>query len=71
LLGLVVWLYGSIRLISTFILVETTNYSLKFPDANYLLLIYMTAAVVSFTFKVLRYMYLFRYLHRKLEEEDR
>jgi hypothetical protein len=31
----------------------------------------MTAAVASCTFKVLRYVYLFRYLPKKLEEEDR
>jgi hypothetical protein len=71
LLDLVVWLHGAIRPIFSFILDEMTNFSLKFPDANYLLLINTTAAVVIFTFKVLRYMHLFRYLHRKVEEEDR
>jgi hypothetical protein len=70
LLDLVVWLHGAIGLIYALILDEKTTYSLKFPEFYYLLLIYMSAAVVSCTFKVVRYVYLFRYLPRKLEEED-
>ena len=71
LLDLVVWLHGAIGLIYALILDETTTYSLKFPEFYYLLLIYMSAAVVSCTYKVIRYVYLFRYLPQKLEEEDR
>ena len=71
LLDLVVWLHGAIGLIYALILDVKTTYSLKFPEFYYLLLIYMSAAVVSCTFKVIRYVYLFRYLPRKLEEEDR
>jgi hypothetical protein len=70
LLDLVVWLHGAIGLIYALFLDEKTTYSLKFPEFYYLLLIYMSAAVVSCTFKVVRYVYLFRYLPRKLEEED-
>ena len=70
-LDLVVWLHGAIGLIYALILDEKTTYSLKFPEFYYLLLIYMSAAVVGCSFKVLRYVYLFRYLPRMLEEEDR
>ena len=70
-LDLVIWLHGAIGLIYVFILDVRATYHIKFPEFYYLLLTYMVSAVLSCTYKVLRYLYLFRHLPKKLEAEDR
>ena len=70
-LDFAVWLHGATGLVYTFILDETETYALKFPEFYYLLLIYMFSAVICFTYKVLRYLYLFRHLPTKIEAEER
>ncbi len=70
-LDFAVWTHGAIGLIYTFILDDSWTYALKFPEFYYLLLIYMCTAVISSTYKVLSYIYLFRYLPKKIENEER
>ena len=49
---------------------DRCDYRQVCAELFYLLVVYMWAATLGFTFKVLRYIWLFRYLFKKLESQE-